>query len=201
MPKTLLVSVALLASASSALADQPIDVVHRLVDAIRNGDKAAIGPFYATLNGKAADLAWIDTVLQSDDNDFVSPTWCFESKTINDAAVVIVGSLKRRNLDLDPCYMIRVGDQWRILPEHTDIKVAWGAVPESTMEALQQLTDWYSSRTNTLFEEIGRELEASWKKKTPPTPAETHKLMVDAFSKRDPKGHPTARKSAETLKR
>src|SRR5687767_13572974 len=91
-----------------ALAETPIQVVHQLTDAIRKGDKAAIAPFYVTFKGGVLDLTWIDSLLASSENDFVSPTWCFDSKTNIGAAVVIVGSLKGRILDLDPCYMVPI---------------------------------------------------------------------------------------------
>jgi hypothetical protein len=177
----------------SLQADEPTAVVHRLTDAIRKGDKKAISPFYATLNDKSPDLSVIDRILESDENDFISPTWCFDSKTNGDAAVVLVGSLKGRTLDVDPCYLIRVAGQWRILPEHTQIEVARGAVSESTMQSLQELADWYKPRKKTLYQEIGKELAASWKKETPPTEAEARMHMIEVFSKRDPKGHPTSK--------
>lgn len=175
------------------LADEPIDVAHRLTDAIRGGDKAVIAPFYATLKSAPLAPSWIDSLVASPDSDFNSPIWCFDSKTNHDAAVVIVGSLKRRNLDLDPCYMIRVPGRWRVLPKHTDIEIARGSVPEATMKALEQLAAWYKSRKNALLDELGKELEASWKKPAQPTQEEARKLLVELFSRRDPKGHPAPR--------
>lgn len=177
----------------SLQADEPSDVVHRLTDAIRKGDKKAIASFYAKLNDMSPDLSVIDRLLESDENDFVSPTWCFDNKTSGEAAVVLVGSLKARKLDVDPCYLIRVAGEWRILPAHTQIEVARGAVPDATMKSLQELADWYKPRKKSLYEEIGKELAATWKKDAPPTEAEARLHMIEVFSKRDPKGHPTSK--------
>jgi hypothetical protein len=178
---------------SRSNADGPIEVVHRLTDAIRKGEKAGIAPFYLAVKDRPLDLSWIDSLLASQENDFISPTWCFDAKTNNDAAAVVVGSLKRRNLDLDPCYMVRLAGEWRILPLHTDIEIASSTVSDPTMKALQQVAAWYKSRKPALLAELGKELEATWKKPAPPGAEEARKHMIEIFSKRDPKGHPTSR--------
>ncbi len=182
----------ILAGIIPALARTPTEIIHRLTDAIRKGDKAAIVSFYAPLKDKPLDLSSIASL----ETDLIAPAWCFESRTNHDAAVVIVGALKGHNMDLDPFYMIRVAGEWRVLPRHTNIEVARATVSDSTMKALEALADWFEPRKSSLRDELRTELQAAWKKPTSPTPEEARQHMFEHFAKRDP-GHPTPRLTAQ----
>jgi hypothetical protein len=186
MSTRLLLSLGLiLAGILPALARTPIEVIHRLTDAIRKGDKAAIAPFYAPLKDKPLDLSSIASL----ESDLIAPAWCFESRTNHDAAVVIVGALKGHNMDLDPFYMIQLAGEWRVLPRHTDIEVARATVSDSTMKALEGLADWFEPRKSSLRDELRTELQAAWKKPNSPTLEEAREHTIEILSKRDP-GHP-----------
>jgi hypothetical protein len=188
----LLASLALISAVFAA--ETPTDVVHQLTDAIRKADRSKIASFYATLNGKPAELSWLDDLLASDDNDFISPTWCVDAKTEGDAAAVIVATLKKRGpLDLDPCYLIRRDSKWLILPEHTRIEVARGAVPEPTMKGLETLKAWYDARKKEIYEELEREAKTT--KPPPQNSDEARTLLLKLLSKMDPKGFPTPRRN------
>ena len=175
----------LLTTVFSASAESPTNVVHKLVAAIRKADRTAIAAAYARLN--PADSSWLDSLLESDENEFLSPTWCPESKTEGDAAVVVVATLKTRVFpDIDPCYLIRKDGKWLILPKHTQIEIARGWVPETTMQSLQTLKTWYTGRKKQLYAELNAEVEQA----TPQNAQEAKNVMSKLLTKRDPNGFP-----------
>jgi hypothetical protein len=186
----LLTSLALVGSAFAA--ETPTDVIRQLTEVIRKGDRDKVAAFYATLGGKPPDMSWLDAFLASDDNQFVSPTWCLDAKIEDDGAVVVIATLRKRGtLDLDPCYLIRQDSRWRVLPKHSQIDVARSAVPQRTMKALEKVQAWFDTREKEIYRELEREAGAA--KPQPQNADEAQKVLIKLLSKRDPQGFPTPR--------
>jgi hypothetical protein len=174
----LLTSLALVGSAFAA--ETPTDVIRQLTEVIRKGDRDKVAAFYATLGGKPPDMSWLDAFLASDDNQFVSPTWCLDAKIEDYGAVVV-----------DPCYLIRQDSRWRVLPKHSQIDVARSAVPQRTMKALEKVQAWFDTREKEIYRELEREAGAA--KPQPQNADEAQKVLIKLLSKRDPQGFPTPR--------
>jgi hypothetical protein len=187
----ILFAVLLGATVSVHAAESPIDVVHKLTAEIRKTNRTAIATLYVKLNDRPVDLSWLDALLESGDNDFISPTWCPDSRIEGDASVVIVATLKNTGaLDIDPCYLVRTNDKWLILPKHTRIDVARGTVSDDTMKSLESLKDWYTAREKTLHSEL--ETEAMRNDPPPRNAQEARRLLSNLLTKRDPHGFPTS---------
>ena len=171
--------------------DTPADVVHQLTDAVRKNDPAKVAVLHASIDGKAPDLTWLDELYERPgEHEFISPTWCLDTKIDGEAAVAVLGFYKRM-LDIDPCYMIRIGKQWRILPGETDFESSRSALPAATVKSLEKLKLWYDARTVEIGDELEAEAHKTWKKSEPPTREEGRELAISLLAKRDPKGFST----------
>lgn len=84
--------------------------------------------------------------------------WDFEiveEKLEGDCAVVVINESRKagaRAFDLDPVYLIRQGEQWKVFPDLSDWEVA-EHVAKDKVESFKTLEAWFKARKAELTKE------------------------------------------------
>ena len=92
--------------------------------------------------------------------DLTAKGWDFEiveEKVEGDCAVVVIKESKKggeKTVDLDPAYLIKQGDEWKVFPEVTDWEVAEHAAKDK-VAAFKKLEAWFTARKAELKEKKG----------------------------------------------
>lgn len=83
--------------------------------------------------------------------DLTSKGWDFEiieEKSEGDCAVVVINESKKageKTFDIDPAYLIRQGDEWKVFPDISDWDIA-EQVAKDKVETFKKLEMWFKAR-------------------------------------------------------
>ena len=87
--------------------------------------------------------------------DLAKEGWAFEimeEKTEGDCAVVVINESKKagkKSFDLDPAYLIKQGEEWRVFPEVSDWELA-EHMAKDKVETFKKLEAWFDARKDVL---------------------------------------------------
>jgi hypothetical protein len=83
--------------------------------------------------------------------DLTAKGWDFEiieEKIEGDCAVVVINESKKagqKAFDLDPAYLIKQGDEWKVFPDVSDWDVA-EQVAKDKVDSFKKLEEWFKTR-------------------------------------------------------
>jgi hypothetical protein len=90
--------------------------------------------------------------------DLTSKGWDFEiieEKLEDDCAVVVINESKKagqKAFDLDPAYLIKQGDEWKVFPDVSDWDIA-EQVAKDKVESFKKLEAWFKARKTEIKKE------------------------------------------------
>lgn len=92
--------------------------------------------------------------------DLTSKGWDFEimeEKVEGDCAVVVINESKKaaqNAFDLDPAYLIKQGDEWKVFPDVSDWEIAEQGAKEK-VDSFKNLEAWFKTRKAELKKHQG----------------------------------------------
>ena len=142
---------ALLLVPSAAIAGPPTDTFKAFLQAAQRSDFESAWSHVASFEGVPEPVAAELLQHVREIVELAAEGWGYETideKIVEGCAVVVLRDSKNPD-DLDPAYLIKQEDGWRLFPDFTEWEIAEHVAKEK-VGALTKLQEWYKGRKSSI---------------------------------------------------